>query len=725
MIKFDREKSHLRVRTFFKDSKVHRIFALIITVLISFILIETGAAPKKYKLTVGIPSVYNINAPRDIENKERTKEKATVASNEVTPVYKDDRDAPYKVFKSVEDFITAIGDAKRTFQDRQPSLNGDKEKIENEQKKIAEGFLSSPPVKTVSLSLEQAKYLLFKADNASIDTFGKAIREIILSAMKNDITDATLPLVSNSSQNELQQKDLNQDLKNIGIIAIKAFLIPNKYIDDEATNKKREEAAASKDNIVMILKGERILSNGEIVTSDKLKVVEELKLLETSNHFDFLFASGIFIIVLILVLILVYYLNKFSPMIFNNRDYCLIICILLLIVLIIARGLPNELVLAIPIFIIPMTISVLFDLRVAIITNFIATAGVTLMNQGNISFAFMALIGGSLVSFLVSKQSERGRLSMAGLLTGIINAVVIACLGLINKDGAIDIGINSGIALLNGFLSMVLTIGLMPLWESLFNVLTPLKLLEMANPNQPLLKRLMIEAPGTYHHSLMVGNLAEVATEAIGGNALLARVGAYFHDVGKLSRPNFFKENQMSENPHDRITPNLSTLIITAHTEDGDELAKKHKVPVAIRDIIKQHHGTTLVAFFYHKAKKGEKGDQVKPDSFRYSGPRPSTNEAAVVMLADSVEAAVRSLADKTEGKIEGLIRKIIKDKLDDGQLDLCELTLKDLDKIARSFCQVFDGFFHERPQYPELKIKEQKNLNEGESIDDGKGTNN
>ncbi|MGI6778672.1 MAG: HD family phosphohydrolase [Acetivibrionales bacterium] len=253
---------------------------------------------------------------------------------------------------------------------------------------------------------------------------------------------------------------------------------------------------------------------------------------------------------------------------------------------------------------------------------------------------------------------------------------------------------------------MVLTIGLLPFFESTFNIITPLKLLELTNPNQPLIKRLLVEAPGTYHHSLMVGNLAEVATESIRGNALLARVGAFYHDVGKLERPNFFGENQMADNPHDKMTPSLSTLVITSHTSDGVQIAKRYKIPMMIRDIISQHHGTTLVAYFYHKAKKGEKGDAIDQNDFRYEGPKPSSKEAAVVMLADSVEAAVRSMADKTEGKIEGLVRKIIKDKLDDGQLDLCDLTLKDLDDIAKSFMKVFSGYFHQREQYPNVKIK-------------------
>jgi putative nucleotidyltransferase with HDIG domain len=253
----------------------------------------------------------------------------------------------------------------------------------------------------------------------------------------------------------------------------------------------------------------------------------------------------------------------------------------------------------------------------------------------------------------------------------------------------------------------------LPIFESLFNIITPLKLLELANPNQPLMKKMLLEAPGTYHHSLMVGNLAESAAEAINGNALLARVGAYYHDVGKLKRPNFFKENQLSDNPHDRMTPNLSTLVITSHASDGTEIAEKYKVPLAIRDIISQHHGTTLVAYFYHKAKNGDKGESIREEDYRYPGPKPATKEAAVVMLADSVEAAVRSAAEKTEGKIETIVRNIIKDKLDDGQLDLCDLTLKDLDLIAKSFIHIFSGYFHEREEYPEIKLRRETDKSE------------
>ena len=252
----------------------------------------------------------------------------------------------------------------------------------------------------------------------------------------------------------------------------------------------------------------------------------------------------------------------------------------------------------------------------------------------------------------------------------------------------------------------------------MFGIITPLKLLELSNPNQPLLKMLLMEAPGTYHHSVIVGNLAEHAAQKIGANSLLARVGAYYHDIGKIKRPYFFNENQMAmDNPHDKITPSLSTLIITSHVKDGVELAKQHKVPGVVIDMIKQHHGDSVISYFYHKAKQGENSDKVNMDSFRYEGPKPQTKEAAIVMLADSVEAAVRSMQDHSSGKIKGMIRKILRDKLESGQLDNCDLTLRDLDIIADAFLDILGGIFHQRIEYPDLE-QEMKGGKDGDGAD-------
>jgi putative nucleotidyltransferase with HDIG domain len=262
---------------------------------------------------------------------------------------------------------------------------------------------------------------------------------------------------------------------------------------------------------------------------------------------------------------------------------------------------------------------------------------------------------------------------------------------------------NAMFAFVGGILSAVLTIGTLPFLEATFDIITPIKLLELSNPNQPLLRRLLIEAPGTYYHSILVGNLAEAAAEEIGANSLLCRIGAYYHDIGKLKRPYFFKENQITkDNPHNKITPNLSTLIITSHVKDGVDLATKNKLPSSVINIIREHHGNTLVAYFYHKAMNSEVAEAVTEDKFRYNFPRPQSKEAAIVMLADSVEAYIRSLTEPTQNQVEQGVRKIIKDKLQDEQLDKTDLTLKDLDLVVKAFVKVLAGIFHDRIEYPE-----------------------
>jgi putative nucleotidyltransferase with HDIG domain len=266
-----------------------------------------------------------------------------------------------------------------------------------------------------------------------------------------------------------------------------------------------------------------------------------------------------------------------------------------------------------------------------------------------------------------------------------------------------------------GVLSAILAIGILPVFEQMFDIITPIKLLELSNPNQPLLKKMLFEAPGTYHHSILVGNLAEAAANEVGANALLTRTGAYYHDIGKIKRPYFFKENQITnDNPHDKITPKLSTLIITSHVKDGMELAEENKLPRAIKDIIEQHHGTTLVRYFYVMAMNNE-SEMVEEASFRYDGPKPFSKEAAIVMLADSVEAAVRSMGNPTTLDMEKMVNKIVEEKVNDGQLDNCDLTLKDIEKIKQSFLKILEGIFHSRIEYPEVNTQ----IKEGMSASD------
>jgi len=705
------KRSRIDIKNYLKSEVFQRLLIGILTILIAFIIIWNGALPKKYNLEIGYKSQYDISAPRDIENTVKTEKKALAAAEAVPPVMKRMEDVPIDVLNEVDDFMTGIDSARKGIEkslaDQGISRKDENynEKLQNEQDKAARKLDEQVRKIGVPLTDEQIKYLI-KADEQELADFKKITRELISNIMKEEITEKNLANMTYAVQSDYQQTALSQELKNIGGLLAKTLLKPNSIIDLEATNAKRDEAyKIAKENKEIISKDSRILSVGDIVTEDKYQVLMDLNLIETGKP-DITFAVGIFVILLLLSSMLILYMFFFCRNILNSRNDVILIAVIVLLTLLVARVVNVYSPLLIPIFIAPMLISILLDLKLAIVINFILTAAISFIVKGDTTFFYMAIISGTFSAFLVYKSNQRSRLSASGLIIACINVLIAVCMGVINKSGLRTIANESLIAWINGIISIVLTIGVLPFFESTFNIITPLKLLELANPNQPLIKRLLIEAPGTYHHSLMVGNLAEVATESIGGNALLARVGAYYHDIGKLKRPNFFGENQLSDNPHDKMLPNLSTLVITSHTRDGVELAEKYKIPLAIRNIIKQHHGTTMVVYFYHKAKKMDKGDTVKEEDFRYEGPKPDTKEAAVVMLADSVEAAVRSMPEKTEGKIEGFVRKIIKDKLDDGQLDQCNLTLKDLDHIAKAFMRVFSGYFHAREQYPDIKVK-------------------
>ncbi|MFN8576884.1 MAG: HDIG domain-containing protein, partial [Candidatus Sericytochromatia bacterium] len=257
----------------------------------------------------------------------------------------------------------------------------------------------------------------------------------------------------------------------------------------------------------------------------------------------------------------------------------------------------------------------------------------------------------------------------------------------------------------SGICSAILAIGSLPYLESVFGLITSFKLFELANPNQPLLKQLMVKAPGTYQHSLVVGNLAEAAAEAVNGDPLLTRVGAMYHDIGKMVRPYFFIENQLGiENQHSKISPRLSALVITAHVKEGLELAKEYKLPSTISDFIPMHHGTSLIAYFFHQAKQTENPENVMEEHFRYPGPKPQTKETAILMLADATEAAVRAISKPTVDQIQKTIGKIIKARIDDGQLSEAPLTLVDLEKISVEFLRILQSLYHSRIEYPSEK---------------------
>jgi putative nucleotidyltransferase with HDIG domain len=319
----------------------------------------------------------------------------------------------------------------------------------------------------------------------------------------------------------------------------------------------------------------------------------------------------------------------------------------------------------------------------------------------------VAIVVGYASVFSLNRVSQRLTILRAGITNSAFSVLAVIILLLLNHHYTIkETTFAMSFAATSGILTAVLVIGILPFFEAVFGILSPLKLIELSNPNIPLMRKLLTETPGTYHHSIMVGNLSEAAAEAIGADGLLCRVGSYYHDIGKTRRPSYFIENQSNmENPHDTLDPSLSKSIIIAHTRDGVEMLKEHKIPKPICDIAQQHHGTTLLKYFYHKAlqKLDETGSQneVAEEEYRYPGPKAQSKEAAIVGIADCVEAAVRSLRNPTIEQIDTMVEKIIKQRLDDGQFNECDLTLKELNIINITLRETLLGIFHSRIEYP------------------------
>jgi len=501
-----------------------------------------------------------------------------------------------------------------------------------------------------------------------------------------------------------------------------ASIRPNLLYDPETTRRLKEEAR-NKVEPVMIEKGELLVQQGQWVTRDIYERLEMVGLVRDARQSTIyqLAASGF---LLLLVLGLAAFLRQYpSPLQKSNKPLLLFLSVLLLNVAlmkvfaaVLALGYPL-IGFAAPAVMGPVLIMLLLGRGLAFFAAFFtAVAASVLFNTDpgqlfDFRYGFAAFLSSIASLYVLSQVSQRSAIFKAGLYASLVNALSItAMLFLLPGTTWQEWAYAVVYGLLAGLLAAILTIGLMPMFEAVFGFLSAVKLIELSNPNQPLLKRLLTEAPGTYHHSMMVANLAEAAAEAIGANGLLAKVGAYYHDVGKLKRPAFFVENQLNqENPHDKLSPHLSKRIILAHPADGVKMLKDAGIPKVIRDFAEQHHGTTLLKYFYHKALEQEDGSEVLEADYRYPGPKAQTRETAIVGICDSVEAAVRSMSKLDPGRIEQLVRKIIKERLDDGQFDECDLTLRDLERVAEAICERLNGVFHPRIEYPEMQKERKK----------------
>lgn len=480
------------------------------------------------------------------------------------------------------------------------------------------------------------------------------------------------------------------------------FVSPN-YIYDEIKTKKniQEKVSQINDQYVEIKAGTLIASTGEVLNERRIKILEACGVYSYKKSFSLISAN---IIYLGIVSSLFYglFFNNYRKTILNKNYYRSSILILAG-TLLAFRVFNNDLMYLIP-------ADTAFFLLILLVGKNYATSLFSFMLfflmpilNYDLKFFTMYFIAIAFAAHIVSKITTRSGIIAAGIQLAVLKVVIYLLFSYFSEIESFTTAITSGSILLSGLISGMLTIAFLPYFERTFNILTIFRLLELGDLSHPLLKKISVEAPGTFQHSVMVATLSENAATAIGANAVFCRVASYYHDLGKTKRPKFYVENQQNgENPHNKISPFMSTLIITSHTRDGAELAKEYQIPKEIRDIMYEHQGTTFLAYFYNAAKKID--PNVEKEEFRYSGPKPKTKESAIIMLADSIEAAIRSLDEKSPMTMENMIRKIISGKIEDNQLSEANLTFKEIEIIIKTFVKTLVSIHHVRIKYPGQK---------------------
>lgn len=529
-------------------------------------------------------------------------------------------------------------------------------------------------------------------------------------------------------------KGLSYSLRNLIVDFSQQLIHPNITLNRSETEDRKKQAAADiKPSLYQIKAGEMLLREGERVTAVNLL---KLKKSRPSEKTETPVLSGLGAGLILLFLIVALFIPRFQASAAGskkelNKNLLFLSLVLvsaflfvrlnLFLVSALAKSPPFQLSADSIIFGLPMaagamTVCLFMGLQTAIPFAVVLAMGTAAILHNDFGLFIYFLISGIMGGFWLQDCRERKIFIKAGLKLGLLSALLVVGLDAYRADTAgLKIVWDCLFAFVGGIGAGVVTAGLAPLIEIAFDYTTDIKLLELANLDRPLLRRLMIEAPGTYHHSVVVGSLVEAAADEIGANPLLAKVCGYYHDIGKIKKPLYFIENQRDgKNRHDKLAPSMSKTILIAHVKDGVTMARENKLGQVIIDTIRQSHGTSLIKYFYIKACKQNPEDTINMDDYRYPGPRPQTREAGLVMLADVVEAASRTLENPTPSRIQGLVQNLINNIFSDGQLDQCELTLKDLHAIAKNFISILTGIHHHRIEYPEKSGKTNGNTKNG-----------
>ncbi|WCM59733.1 HD family phosphohydrolase [Paenibacillus polymyxa] len=723
-----------------KYSVATRYLLFLFLVVLFYVGFASKLLPERYDIRVNQPSEKEIVAPMQLPNSKATLKAQEESAERVQPMY---TIVPVRN----DNLITGILDRiERLNQDDQVSradkISIYKDEIPQRAREFVQNFVNNSrnadayPDKLLDEVLEKTKEQTYRIPEETfikiprltsedIAEMRPVAREIVTGLMNDQITDAqtarakVAERVSTSSLTKRTSREVVQELARLVITA-------NKFYDDTATKDAKVQAREDTPT-VYIKQGEVLVKKGEIITQEIYTLLDENELLKDKINYWPQF--GLLMLSMMLALGLFMYIRQFQSRTrnfkYNNAQLLMLVLIFvitvgaMMLISILQNNERSYLGYLAPIALGAMLVTLLLDMSLAFVCAVIFSilASVILnVRQGQIfdfNFGFFAIVVCLAAIFSTHRASQRSTLFKGAIMVCLFGALSVFSLALIDQGNWTQTTTLYGVAFAfaGGLITAILVIGLMPFFESTFGILSALKLVELSNPNHPLLRKLLTETPGTYHHSVMVGNLSEAAAEAIGANGLLCRVGSYYHDIGKTKRPSYFIENQNGlENPHDSIEPKLSKSIIIAHARDGVEMQLDYKLPKPIRDIAEQHHGTTFLHYFYHKALREAEERGVEPDftedDFRYPGPKAQSKESAVVGIADSVEAAVRSLRKPTVEQVESMIEKIIKSRLDDHQFNDCELTMRELDIVAQTLKETVMGIFHSRIEYPEERPK-------------------
>lgn len=705
MIKLQGDQAFVkRARALFSGHRFQLMLIAALGTLLCVLLFVAAVSPTRYALYAGMVPTATISATRDVEDRLTTEQNRQMAAAAVTPIYKFAEGTADQVMTDYESLLlqyAAVRQYAQSLPDHAPSRRYSAEEIQ-----YANDMITLADFRDYQLTT------LMNSSNEAYDELIVALRAALRNTMQGNITEGQESIAMDGIMQVVGYKTSVSLLQNVVLPTLRAVVVPNMIVDVERTDAAREDAMEAIEP-VLFKQGQNIVVRGEgRLRQNQIEVLSDLGLL-SQNRADNRIYIGSAAFSLFVLGGLYALLQVSHPQLVSNRRRLLVIYSVIVFVLLLSFLAKSLLMiylapLALTAMLLTMLIgykpAVLIHGAVSLLAGFILGTSTGAGTLDIIMVTVTSLISGTAAAMILGKRAPRSMVLVAGAIAMLISFLVVLGIGFI-FDSNLQFTLSKATYSVGGALiSMVLCLATQPALETAFNLPTNNRLMELSNPNHPLLRRLLLEAPGTYHHSILIANMAETAAEAVGANPLLARVGGYYHDIGKLKRPLYFKENQIGAgNIHDSTDPTVSAAIITSHVRDGLVLAKQYRLPHEVRQIVEQHHGNSRVQYFYSKAIQ-EGSEPVDEGSFRYDGYPPQSAEAAIVMLCDTIEAAVRSLNSTSREEISAFIWKLIRGKLDDGQLMNAPLTLLDLTRIHQTCASVVYGIFHERIEYPPVE---------------------